>query len=168
VLADKYIEEKTPEQFAHVFETKVDGFGRLLAATADDPLRFIVAFTSVAAQFGNVGQTDYAAANEVLNKVCQAEAYRRKGACLVRAINWGAWEGGMVSPELARHMKELDFKLIPLDGGAAYLREVLERPNVGAVEMVAVDRSNLGGFAATEPAVGRRLVEDEPSIQAAE
>ena len=100
VLADALIAVKTDDQFSRVFDPKVEGLRSLLAATADDPLEVLCAFSSVAAQFGNPGQCDYAMANEVLNQVLSAEQARRTG-CVVRAIGWGPWQGGMVTSEIA-------------------------------------------------------------------
>ncbi len=73
MLADKLIVDKTPAQFDRVFDTKVVGLRNLLAATSDDPLKVLCLFSSVAARTGNVGQVDYAMANEVLNKVAISE-----------------------------------------------------------------------------------------------
>ncbi|MDA0698636.1 MAG: SDR family NAD(P)-dependent oxidoreductase, partial [Chloroflexi bacterium] len=63
VLADKLIAEKSTEQFARVFDTKVRGLQVLLQATGKDALNALVLFSSVAGRFGNVGQADYAMAN---------------------------------------------------------------------------------------------------------
>ena len=103
VLADKLIADKTDEQFDRVLTTKVGGLRTLLAATEEDPLDTIVLFSSVAAVFGNAGQSDYAMANEVLGQVACAERARRPD-CLVRSIAWGPWHGGMVTPALAALM----------------------------------------------------------------
>ena len=92
VLADALIAVKTDDQFSRVFDPKVEGLRSLLAATADDPLAVLCAFSSVAAQFGNPGQCDYAMANEVLNQVLSAEQARRTG-CVVRAIGVGTLAG---------------------------------------------------------------------------
>ena len=43
-----------------------------------------------------------AMANEVLERVADQERVSRGDACLVRALGWGPWAGGMVTPELAR------------------------------------------------------------------
>ncbi|MDB1088787.1 SDR family oxidoreductase [Streptomyces sp. ACA25] len=118
VLADKRIADKTDEQAELVMSTKVDGLRALLAATADDPLDTICLFSSVAAVFGNPGQSDYAMANEVLHQVASAEQARRPG-CLVRCVAWGPWQGGMVTPALAAHFDRSGVPLIPLDQGAA-------------------------------------------------
>jgi acyl transferase domain-containing protein/NADP-dependent 3-hydroxy acid dehydrogenase YdfG len=118
VLADGLISGKTDEQFGFVFDTKVEGLRALLAATADDPLDVLCVFSSAAAYFGNPGQSDYAMANEVLNQVLSAERARRPG-CLVRAIGWGPWHGGMVTTELAGRFHGAGVPLIEPDAGAA-------------------------------------------------
>ncbi len=118
VLADKRIAEKTDAQFERVFNTKVLGLRTLLDATARDELAWICLFSSIVAQAGNAGQCDYAMANAVLNHVACAERARRGSACVVRAIGWGPWEGGMVTPPLRRHFHSLGIPLIALDAGA--------------------------------------------------
>ncbi|MFI1932243.1 SDR family NAD(P)-dependent oxidoreductase [Streptomyces sp. NPDC020330] len=124
VLADKRIADKTDEQAELVMATKVDGLRALLAATADDPLDTVILFSSVAAVFGNPGQSDYAMANEVLHQVASAEQARRPG-CLVRCVAWGPWQGGMVTPALAAHFGRSGVPLIPLaEGAAAFTAEV--------------------------------------------
>jgi len=98
----------------------------LLDATADDPIGVLSVFSSVAARYGNRGQSAYAMANEVLNRVAQAEAQRRGDACIVRSMNWGPWEGGMVTPALAKHFAEMNVPLIGLAAGArAFVQELL-------------------------------------------
>ncbi|NTW20454.1 MAG: KR domain-containing protein, partial [Nostocales cyanobacterium W4_Combined_metabat2_030] len=78
----------------------------LLTATQADPLSAICLFSSVAGRTGNAGQADYAMANEVLNRVAQAEAKRRPN-CVVKSIGWGPWAGGMVTPNLKAKFDEL-------------------------------------------------------------
>ncbi len=118
VLEDRLILDKTPEQFARVFATKVGGLEVLLHALADDPLSYLILFSSVAARMGNRGQADYAVANEVLNKIAQQTALSRP-SCRVISFNWGPWAGGMVSPELRREFERNGVALIPLAAGAA-------------------------------------------------
>ncbi len=136
VLADKLIADLTPEQFDRVFETKVDGLRALLAATADDPLSMICMFSSIAARTGNTGQAAYAMANEVLNKVAQAETARRGRTCLVKSLNWGPWAGGMVTPELKAHFEKQGVPLIPLELGGQMFVDELRQADPGDVEVV--------------------------------
>ncbi|QFZ18404.1 type I polyketide synthase [Saccharothrix syringae] len=124
VVADKRIADKTDEQYDRVLDTKVGGLRALLAATRTDPLDLVVLFSSVVAATGNPGQADYAAANEVLNHVASAERAARPDA-LVRAIAWGPWDGGMVTPALARHFDAAGVPLLSADAGAeAFTREL--------------------------------------------
>jgi acyl transferase domain-containing protein/NADP-dependent 3-hydroxy acid dehydrogenase YdfG len=124
VLADRRIVDKTDDQFDHVYDTKVAGWHALMAATAADPLRLLCVFSSVAARFGNPGQSDYAMANETLNHLAEAERHRRPD-CRVISIGWGPWAGGMVTESLAAHFAGRGIPLIPLDAGAAaFLTEV--------------------------------------------
>jgi acyl transferase domain-containing protein/NADP-dependent 3-hydroxy acid dehydrogenase YdfG len=124
VLADKVIAGKTDEAFDRVYATKVAGWHTLLAATAFDPLKLLCVFSSVAARFGNPGQSDYAMANETLNQLVCAERALRPN-CRIRSIGWGPWEGGMVTESLAAHFKDRGVPLIPLDAGArAFVAEL--------------------------------------------
>jgi hypothetical protein len=76
-------------------------------------------------------------ANEVLNKVAQAEAARRGAGCLVRSIGWGPWDGGMVTPALRAHFLAQGIGLIPpADGAAAFVRELSGPAAREAVEVV--------------------------------
>ncbi|MFD4761877.1 SDR family NAD(P)-dependent oxidoreductase [Streptomyces sp. NPDC058439] len=139
VLADKLITDKTDEQVEQVMSTKVDGLRALLAATADDPLDVICLFSSVAAVFGNAGQSDYAMANEILGQVASAEQARRPG-CLVRCVAWGPWRGGMVTPALAGHFGRSGVPLIPLEeGAAAFTAELDGTAGEARVVLVAGD-----------------------------
>ena len=134
------IADKTPEAFDRVFETKVRGLKALLSATREDPLRLICVFSSIAARQGNAGQCDYAMANEVLNKVMAKEAARRAvpglARCVVKALDWGPWDGGMVSPALRERFEQEGVPAIPQDVGARlFVDELLGAP-VEDVEVV--------------------------------
>ncbi|MCI0366384.1 MAG: SDR family NAD(P)-dependent oxidoreductase [Phycisphaerales bacterium] len=125
VLADKRIAEKSPEQFMRVFGPKVLGLKSLLHATRDDTLRFICIFSSVAGRYGNAGQADYAMANAALNQIAKEEAARRGPQCIVRSLNWGPWDGGMVTPELRNHFAAKGIPVIATqDGVEAFVREL--------------------------------------------
>jgi acyl carrier protein/NADP-dependent 3-hydroxy acid dehydrogenase YdfG len=130
VLADRKIDDQTDEQFATVYSTKVEGLKAVLAATATDPLKLVAVFSSSTGRFGRAGQVAYAAANEAVNKLAQAEA-RRRPRCRVVAVNWGPWEGGMVTPALRGVFAAEGIGLIPLAAGARHM----------LAEMAAADRS---------------------------
>jgi NAD(P)-dependent dehydrogenase (short-subunit alcohol dehydrogenase family) len=136
VLADRIIVDKTAEQFEQVYSTKVYGMRTLLNVTHHDDLKFIALFSSSTGRFGRVGQVDYSVANEVLNKMAQAEA-RRRSSCRSVSINWGPWDGGMVTPALKKVFASEGIGVIGLQQGGEFLvREIAAQ---GApVEVVAL------------------------------
>jgi len=117
VLEDRFIADKTLKQFEKVFDTKVMGLKALLDATKKDTLKYIILFSSITARIGNKGQVDYAMANEVLNKTAWQESVLRPD-CKVISINWGPWDGGMVSSSLKREFASNGVPLIPVQDGA--------------------------------------------------
>ena len=139
VLADKLIEDKTEEQFSNVYATKVTGIDSLLTATENDPLKIMVMFSSSTGRFGRKGQCDYAAANEVLNKIAQQQA-RLRTDCRVVSVNWGPWDGGMVTPALKKIFARESVGVIDLKAGADYLMQ--EIAHEGPVEVVVLGFNN--------------------------
>ena len=157
MLEDRLIIDKTPEQFERVFDTKVKGLSVLLEATKHDDLRYIVLFSSVSARMGNKGQVDYAMANEVLNKVAQQECVMRPN-CRVTSINWGPWDGGMVSPALKREFERKGIELIPEDQGASCMLYEMMGDKSCPVEIVIGAGSAIGAWSGSR---GERT-EDSP------
>ncbi|MGH3699879.1 MAG: SDR family NAD(P)-dependent oxidoreductase [Pseudonocardiaceae bacterium] len=140
VLADRLLVDKTPEDFARVWATKVDG-AQALAEAARADLGFLVLFGSVSGVFGNRGQVDYAAANDALDTLARIWAPRTNGR--VVAIDWGPWAApndgsGMVSAELTREYTRRGVGLIePDDGVACLLAELAGGTNPQAVYLCA-------------------------------
>ncbi len=141
ILRDGLIIDKKIDAFEAVFNTKVKGVRNLLNATKKDMLRYLALFSSVTARFGNIGQSDYAMANEVLNKIAQVEAKNRH-QCSVTAINWGPWECGMVSPALKRRFEQRGVGLIPTQIGAECLAREMGAGTNGPVEVIIGCRIN--------------------------
>ena len=157
VLADRLIADKSREQFARVYSTKVAGLRTLLAATQDDDLRFLALFSSTTGRFGRIGQVDYAVANEVLNKLAQAET-RHRPACRAVSINWGPWDGGMVTPALKKVFSGEGIGLIGLAAGGEFL--VNEIAAAGApIEIVAIAGATGATVAASSPSRPQTLAE---------
>ena len=135
VLADRLIEDKTREQFQQVYSTKVDGLQCLLEVCHSDKLKVLVMFSSSTARLGRKGQVDYAVANEVLNKIAQQQQEKRAD-CRVLSVNWGPWDGGMVTPQLKLLFESEGVGVIPLQAGADFL--VQEIAGDGPVEVVVL------------------------------
>ena len=128
----------------------------MLAATAADPLNVICLFSSVAARTGNAGQSDYAMANEVLNRVANELAKTRAG-CVVKSIGWGPWEGGMVTPVLKAKFDEMGVPLIPLASGARHFVAELQQAAPAEVEVV------IGGMPQNAPLINPQQAGAAPS-----
>jgi acyl transferase domain-containing protein/NAD(P)H-dependent flavin oxidoreductase YrpB (nitropropane dioxygenase family) len=133
VIEDRWIHEKTVESFTRIFRTKVDSANVLARRLRPESLQRMVFYSSTASRFGNVGQSDYAAANEYLNKL--ADDLNRRWTARVVAIQWGPWNGGMVDAALAEHCIRSGLSLIPIaDGVKAFLAEC--QPSEGSAEVV--------------------------------
>lgn len=135
ILEDKLFENKTPDSFERVFNTKVTPL-RVLAEQLRNDTQFIVFFSSIASVYGNRGQTDYAAANSVLDHY--AEVLRRKMKGRVMAINWGPWKGaGMVSSSLEKEYERRGISLIPLERGKETFANEIKYGNESRVLIMA-------------------------------
>jgi len=124
VLADKLIEKKTSEDFDAVCSTKINGIDALLKSINPKKLTHLLLFSSAAGFYGNAGQSDYAVANEALNRI--ALLFKQNNPkCHVTSFNWGPWEGGMVTPELKRLFEERNVEVISVeDGTRVFVEEV--------------------------------------------
>ncbi len=134
-LADKRIEKKTVQDFETVYAAKVKGLANLLRCVPPNQLRHLVLFSSVVGFYGNVGQADYAIANEILNKSAHLVKLNHPN-CHVVAINWGPWDSGMVSPELKKAFAERNIQTIPIDIGTQMLVDELAPTNHNTVQVV--------------------------------
>ncbi|AXG81636.1 type I polyketide synthase [Streptomyces paludis] len=122
VLADQLIANKKASEIERVFAPKLAGLRVVSGALDADRLRHLVLFSSVAGFFGNRGQSDYAMANEVLNAWASSWKLRHPAA-RVTSLNWGAWDSGMVSPEIKAVFRERGITLIPVETGARLFTE---------------------------------------------
>jgi NAD(P)-dependent dehydrogenase (short-subunit alcohol dehydrogenase family) len=135
VIEDKLVRDKSLESFDRVLRTKSAGAFALARHVKGESLRFLVFFSSVAGRFGNRGQADYAAANEVVSKL--ALALQQRWPARVCAIAWAPWDKlGMVSPEMKREFARRGVELIsPAAGRRAFWEELQQDPR-GEAEVV--------------------------------
>ena len=135
IIEDKLIEEKMPDSFDRVFDTKADSAFILSRVLHADSLKFLVLFSSVAGTFGNRGQGDYAAANAVLNKLAVHLDQNWPGR--VVSISWGPWaKAGMVSPELQREFTKRGVEVISIPAGRRMFADELQYGQKGEAEVI--------------------------------
>lgn len=139
-IADKRIEKKSQEDFNRVLEPKIKGLENLLSIVNPEKLKYIFLFSSVAGYFGNAGQTDYALANEILNKFAYSFKYLFPNSHVV-SINWGPWERGMIDSTLKNYYQEQNIDLIPVDLGTKFCRDEFRVANEHAGEQIVVSGS---------------------------
>ncbi|HEY2118040.1 MAG TPA: SDR family NAD(P)-dependent oxidoreductase [Candidatus Acidoferrum sp.] len=102
-----FLPDKDLREFNLVFDVKSDGWFNLLHAIGDMPLGATVAFSSIAGRFGNAGQTDYSAANDLLCKITSNFRTTRPATRGI-VIDWTAWGGiGMATRGSIPKMMEL-------------------------------------------------------------
>lgn len=116
ILADKYIHNKEENDFELVVGTKIQGLKACLSNLNLKQLKYAIFFSSVAAFFGNKGQTDYSLANEVLNKMAYWLKHKFPN-CKTVSVNWGPWDGGMIDQSLKEALASRDISVIPFERG---------------------------------------------------
>ena len=117
---------KDQREFDLVFDVKADGWFNLQRAIGDLPLGTVVAFSSVAARFGNAGQIDYSAANDLLCKIVSGFRGTRPATRGI-AVDWTAWGGlGMATRGSIPKMMELaGIDMLPPEAGIPLIRREL-------------------------------------------
>ncbi|MGD9211030.1 MAG: SDR family NAD(P)-dependent oxidoreductase, partial [Desulfobacteraceae bacterium] len=117
VIHDSLVQKKLREEVEEVIRPKVHGTIYLDRETRQDPLDFFVLFSSISAQIGYLGQSDYAYANSFLDvfvtrRETQRKKHKRSGRTI--SINWPWWlDGGM---RVDRETEELLEKTMGLKG----------------------------------------------------
>jgi NAD(P)-dependent dehydrogenase (short-subunit alcohol dehydrogenase family) len=116
IVEDKLIRDKSGESFDRVVDTKTASAFVLSRKLRPAELKFLALFTSVAGTFGNRGQSDYGAANEILSKL--ALLLDRKWSGRVVALSWGPWDkAGMVTPEIKQQFEAIGIEAVSIELG---------------------------------------------------
>ena len=130
------IESKSLEEFQKVVSVKADGFWNLFKALEHKGLmpKNIVFFSSVAGRFGNAGQTDYSAANDMLSKYSMWLPKQYPGLKVI-SIDWGAWaEVGMASRgNIPMLMERAGIEMLKPAVAAPMVRAALESGITGEI-----------------------------------
>ncbi len=132
-----FLPDKPQSEFDLVFDVKVNGWFNLLTALGDAVPRTAVVFSSIAGRLGNAGQTDYAAANDLMCK--SVSALRGGGEVRGVAIDWTAWAGiGMASRgSIPKMMEMAGIDMLPPEQGVPVVRREITATDAGAEVLVA-------------------------------
>ncbi|MGD8268510.1 MAG: SDR family NAD(P)-dependent oxidoreductase, partial [Desulfobacterales bacterium] len=136
------IPKKTMASFDRVFDTKVLGLNNLLAALEHKAPRSLMTFSSVTARFGNEGQADYTAANDMIAKIL-LDYRRQHPRTAVKIFDWTAWEGaGMATnATVNRVLRERGLTFLPLADGVAHFMNELGDDTSPEVVFSGIDRA---------------------------
>lgn len=120
--------ELTRSNLLDTFRPKYVGIQNLLALVNPTNLDFIVSYSSIAAEFGNMGQEAYAAANSSTDAFLM---HNYSDKCVVKSIRWGPWDGsGMtskISDTAQSRLVEHGIKTISSDLATHLLDQVFKR-----------------------------------------
>ena len=163
IIEDKLLADKASDSWSRVVETKVIGLLLLQKYLDPQALKFFTVFSSVAGRYGNSGQSDYACANELMNRLCVALQARWGERVAVGALCWGPWGAtqfgaGMVTAETEAKFARIGVKLVSAELGRKLFREELARAAGTPVEIVCGEaawdtrEAELGAIRATATA----------------
>ena len=131
VEVSRALPDKEAAEFDLVHDVKVDGWFNVVNAVGDTPIGAAAVFSSVAGRFGNAGQTDYSAANDLLCKIISSLRRTRPDTRGI-AIDWTAWGGiGMATRgSIPKIMEMAGVEMLPPEAGVAWLRRELMSPSL--------------------------------------
>jgi NAD(P)-dependent dehydrogenase (short-subunit alcohol dehydrogenase family)/acyl carrier protein len=156
IIEDKLLADKSSDSWSRVVETKVIGLLLLQRYLRPESLKFFTVFSSVAGRYGNSGQTDYATANELMNRLCCQLYALWAQKVKVKALCWGPWRQtklgtGMVTEYTEAKFAEIGVKLVGSEDGGRLFKEELTHADDGCVEIVFGE----GPWEQQEAAIGR-------------
>lgn len=147
-IKDQLLRNKDENAFRDVLRPKIYGAFHLDQLTRNDPMDFLVLFSSVVSIGGNVGQCDYAAANRYLD--CYA-AWRTSLGKKTLSIEWGPWAEVGMAAKLADVSRKAGIEPLPVQQAIAAMEALLStsEPCVAVISMSEAARDRFG-FAATQ------------------
>ena len=95
IIRDNFYIKKNEEEFISVINPKIRGIANIDRAFADIKVGFFLLMSSSACVTGNIGQTDYAAANGFLDAYTRMHNKKSSNGVMY-SVNWPLWkDGGM-------------------------------------------------------------------------
>ncbi len=156
-----FMDRKSAEEFRDVFSVKATGASHIMLICKDDPLKLVVAFSSISGRFGNAAQLDYSAANSFLNYWIKMLQTNDPGLHALSLI-WSGWKDvGMAwrNPFVRETSEEIGLNFIEIfQGLSAFFNEIEHRS--GDTEVLL--HRGLDGF--LEPQLSVTPISDFPLI----
>jgi len=147
-----FLPDKPQREYDLVFDVKAHGWLNILAALGDTHPGTAIVFSSIAGRFGNGGQTDYSAANDLLCK--SISQMRSTGETRGIAIDWTAWaQIGMASRgSIPKMMEVAGIDMLPPEVGVPVVHRELaaagpgtEVVEAGSLGIMLEERHPTGG-----------------------
>lgn len=137
VFRDKLLADMNWEDFAYVLAPKVKGSLNLYHATKECGIEFFHMTSSITSVLGNIGQTNYGAANYFMN--CLAQYITAKGVP-ASVICWGPWAGSDVvsTQAVVQNMQSIGLKPHSREEGQELIQTTLKNYS-GSIMAVFVD-----------------------------
>ncbi|WP_051237177.1 type I polyketide synthase [Ottowia thiooxydans] len=137
LIEDQSFLAKEPESFDRVFDTKADSAYLLSHLLRPAELKWMVLFGSISGRFGNQGQSDYAAANQVMARL-GTHLDQRWPSTRVVTIDWGPWQGaGMAADGVLALLEGQGITPVSIAAGRRFFVEEMSRGRKGESEVIA-------------------------------
>jgi acyl transferase domain-containing protein/NAD(P)-dependent dehydrogenase (short-subunit alcohol dehydrogenase family)/SAM-dependent methyltransferase len=143
VMQDRALEHMDDARFDAAFRIKAAGCAALAAATSDDPLDFLLLFSSANSFAAMPGQANYVAG--CLAKDGFGHKLARQGRT-VRIVNWGFWGevGRVATPEYRERLAKAGVRALTTEEGL----DAIDRALAGDAEQVLVLKADDAALAA--------------------
>lgn len=156
---DGFIYKKSIDDFMKVYQPKALGALNLHVATLQDDIEFFVEFSSISGLDYNVGQSDYTAANMVLDSLAE---YRRENSMAAVSIQWPAWREIGIAQRMNAVNEEEEFLPMDTDEAIRVLAQIMRTKTIPPVIMPGLKKKSInrdkGAIVKAERNIGRRNV----------
>lgn len=137
ILKDKLFLDQNIDAFSQVYKTKVTILEAIYRYIDIKSLSLLIFFSSVAGRFGNVGQSDYASANETISRFACYAKHLNNNLC-VNSICWGPWDTtGMANESVKERFRKQKIIPIPLHSGVLMFEKAFLGGYINTVEVIA-------------------------------
>lgn len=127
-LRDSMIKEMTWEDFETVLMPKVKGTLNVYRVLDKAELDFFIMLSSITSVVGNMGQSNYAAANYYMNSFAQQMQQSGQAGF---TFCWGPWSSGGMATEndaIAKNIANMGMQAFSIELGSQIIQEFIEQP----------------------------------------